>query len=111
MPACPHCRHVLQAGGMAVVQSDGSTRCEQCGRPFQLPDLGPRRDVQTVELTAKRWKTLQAAGAVGLCLGLVIAGGGMAAESPAAFLLSLLVLLPAIGVYTWGRVGAWWHHG
>ncbi len=104
--ACPDCGQQL---------SDAAPACLKCGRPMRAPlaGLGPS-DVQTVELTSKRWKKLQLWGGVFMVLAPIVCATGMGGGSShpsvgtmatgwGMFLLGLVLML-------WGRLGAFWYH-
>jgi len=66
---------------------------------------------QQIELTAKRFKAMQAGGVVGFLAGaglLVLAGGQVLSLLG---ILGILLSVGGIGCYAAGRIAAWWAHG
>ena len=84
---CPDCGREVSRSAMA---------CPGCGRP--MPGA-----VQVIEQTGKDWKVAQGVGAVGMLLGVPTCFASPDAGS--------VLLILGLGVYTVGRVGAWWYHG
>ncbi|KKM83851.1 hypothetical protein LCGC14_1305040 [marine sediment metagenome] len=64
-----------------------------------------KKDIQTIEVTGKKWKGIQLIGIILILIGVVVAiateGGGVG-----IFFLSV-----GFGMYAYSRIGAWWHHG
>ena len=84
---CPDCQKE---------HSDSARACPNCGRPAA-------HAVTLIEATGKRYKGMQAAGIVGVLIGVIAAvagGGGWAA----------LVMFLSFVLYAVGRYKAWWHH-
>ena len=67
--------------------------------------------VQTVELTGKRWKGIQLAGAVLLVIGAVTCGIGGAGGSSGATNAATWMFTVGFVLFVVGRVGGWWKHG
>ena len=95
---CPDCGKEI---------SDAAPSCIHCGRPRAAQIVGDK--VQTVELTAKRYKGQQLLGVILLVVAVVvaIASGGHNAIAGA---LSSLMFLGGLSLWIAGRFGAWWHH-
>jgi len=93
LTTCPDC-------GREV--STNATACPGCGYPVQA---------QTIEATGKKWKGLQALGAVLwiLSIGPCVVG----ADSGSDDTVMLGVIMGTIGflVFVSARIGAWWGHG
>jgi uncharacterized membrane protein len=89
------------------------------GRPMQRAQVAPGRPaVQTVELTAKRFKAWILAGSLILCAGVLVILIGLAVplrNNPAATLATVLlgVVLVVVGevMRLSAKARAWWHHG
>jgi len=62
---------------------------------------------QTIQQTAKKWKALQAIGAVALIIGLV----AMFASAPDVTTAAIITTSAGLILYLVGRIAAWWHHG
>jgi hypothetical protein len=92
---CPDCKKEI---------SDQATACIYCGRPLTV--IQP--EVQTVELTSKRYKGQQLLGILGICIGffIVLVSSGHAPGS----LIGSLMLIGGLILWISGRVGAWWNH-
>ena len=93
--------------------SDKAGACPRCGAPpsgavaspapaMALAARGPR--VQTVEQTAKRWKSVQLVSVAFMCIGTVACVAQ--AQAPTA-----IFWLLGFGGYVVSRVGAWWENG
>ena len=68
-------------------------------------------NVQTVELTGKRWKGIQLAGAVVLVIGAITCGIGGAGGSTGAVDAATWMFMLGIALFLIGRIGGWWKHG
>jgi hypothetical protein len=67
---------------------------------------------KVVELTAKRWKGLQAAGIGALLLGVVMCVGSVSGEGSAGTVTAATLLMVAgAATVLVARLLAWWHHG
>ena len=64
-----------------------------------------KKQIQTIELTSKKWKGIQLTGIILILVGVIVfmatEGGGIGS----------LFLLVGFGMYVYSRIGAWWHHG
>lgn len=89
---CPECNNQI---------SDTAPRCPQCGY---------QREAATIQETGKEWKGLQLIGGIMAIFGVPIAMlGGLVV--PALSYASLTVMLAGMGMFTYARMMAWWHHG
>jgi len=84
--------------------SDRALACPKCACPIGT--------AQTIEKTAKRWKSIRAAGAILAFLGFllvfgVFGGAGAKAVVLAGTSLLFLGLIAIVG----GCIGGWWYHG
>jgi hypothetical protein len=106
--SCPHCGEEA---------ADHAFYCPACGRPLRdvkgatpaapltsLPFQRHQRQPMVIEQTSKQWKAIQAAGASGMILGLLL----MLARPS---LITVGCCAFAIVVTIFGRLGAWWDHG
>ena len=105
---CPHCENEIE-----VTATEGAVvACPRCRQPFKVPVIPTARPpVQTIEQTAKRWKLLQLIGGAGIVLGVLVALLGIVTEVRPLFVLALVIVTPASGIYLYGRMAAWWYHG
>lgn len=83
---CPECKTQI---------SSVACSCPSCGYP-----IAPR----VIEQTAKRYKLCQALSVPPLVVGVVLWMTYPHESAPAW-------LAAGIGLYVYGRVGAWWRHG
>ena len=74
--------------------------------------------VQTIQLTAKKWKLLKLVSGLGIIFGILILIVALSMSQPddnhasaGASLFGFIVLLGSIGLYIFARFMAWWHHG
>lgn len=92
--ACPYCGEEI----LSVAK-----KCKHCGEFLDRSERSPEHDTQTVELTAKRWKTLQLLGVLGIVTGFACIFMGMG--------VGPLLTFFGVILYICGRVAAWWYHG
>ena len=70
-----------------------------------------RENTQLIEATSKRYKGLQAAGVVMLCIGVATCGIASGGDSSGGTTFGTTLALLGFGLYVAGRFGAWWKHG
>ena len=76
-------------------------------------------EIQTIQLTSKKWKVIQLIGAIGACIGSISMGSAVDFISinnittMNKFLLisGSLLTISGLTVFIVGRIGAWWNHG
>lgn len=82
--------------------------CPSCNKPKTVPELvfnsPTNENVVTIQQTCKRHKAR-------LLMGWVLIGAGFFSMTFVSASLGLLIVLIGIGVYLWGRIGAWWSNG
>lgn len=111
LTTCPDCQKKI---------SDAAPSCPNCGRPMSAPRQASVRaaagaaDVQVIEATSKKYKGIQLAGVVLICLGVVTCSVAFMGEnknpSPGFATFNGLIWTAGIVLYMWGRIAAWWHH-
>ena len=81
--------------------SDQAEACPGCGAPIKQAEKAS--DVQTIELTGKKWKLAQLLGGIAAVWGFFAMIGG---NNEAVFFF-----VAGIAIYIYARFGRWWHHG
>jgi len=92
--------------------SDMADSCVSCGCPVISSKAGGAAQpikTQTVEGTGKIWKALQLAGVVITLIGIVACMAAMQ-TSGSDPVVSSIVGFGGLGLYIFGRIGAWWYH-
>jgi len=65
--------------------------------------------VQTIEKTSKKWKSVQLVGVLLLLLSPVMCVGLVQSHEPPA--VGAVMFLAGTTLWLVGRIGAWWNHG
>lgn len=76
-------------------------------------------EIQTIQLTSKKWKAIQLIGAIGACIGSIFIGSAVDFISinditiMNKFLLTSgsFLVISGLTVFIVGRIGGWWNHG
>jgi len=100
---CPDCGKKL---------SDAAPSCPECGRPMN--QIAEKGGVQTVEQTAKKFKSMQLGGMGLFVVGLYIMFALSDYEDDnykMTLILGCVLIFSGLGMYMFGRFKAWWHHG
>ena len=76
-------------------------------------------EIQTIQLTSKKWKAIQLIGAIGACIGSISMGSAVDFISINDITImnkllmdsGIFLALTGLTVFIVGRIGAWWNHG
>lgn len=100
---------LIKCSECGIAISDKAPTCPKCGNPNVT--------TQTIQATGKKWKLIQIFGAVMAITGplitwTTIAGDTGTGQNPERWLnAGSFMLAGGLGLFIYGRFGAWWHHG
>jgi hypothetical protein len=104
---CANCER--QLGRLEEPQEwKGNLLCAEC---YARLDKTGRKQVQTVELTSKKWKLHQLIGFLVAIAGCILFPIGLRLQDSAIFGVSVLALGVGWIWLLWASIMAWWHHG
>jgi hypothetical protein len=90
--------------------SDKATACPYCDYPFTHRS-GPRRPIQLVERTSKRWKAIRGLGWVLVLVGVLVVGGEWVAGHGPGLAVGWSIAFAGVACLGVSKAGAWWYHG
>jgi len=92
--------------------SDIADSCVSCGCPVISSKAGGAAQpikTQTVEATGKKWKAMKVIGVVITLIG--VAACAVVVQTPESSpVVSSILGFSGLGLYIFGRIGAWWYH-
>lgn len=99
---CPYCSEIILAS---------AKKCKHCGefldrRPSASSSSGP----VLIEQTAKKYKAIQLAGALGAFVFAIFIGVGLLGNSNLIFVPAIVLFIASVFAYCAGSTLAWWHH-